>query len=142
MIKLLDTDVVINFLRGYNPEITKKIKDLIAQGIDLTITQITLSELWYGIYRLKSKSKRILESKKLNNLIIYLTEILTLDSNSSRIYGEICAELDKSGLRVPQFDLLNASIAIANKIHFITHDKKHFPRINEFSEFDFLELWA
>lgn len=70
MIKLLDTDVVINFLGGYNPEITKKIKDLIAQGIDLTITQITLSELWYGIYRLKSKSKRILESKKLNNLII------------------------------------------------------------------------
>lgn len=142
MIKLLDTDVVINFLRRYNPEITKKIKDLIAQGIDLTITQITLSELWYGIYRLKSKSKRILESKKLNNLIINLPEILTLDSNSSRIYGEICAELDKSGLRVPQFDLLNASIAIANKIHFITHDKKHFPRINEFSEFDFLELWA
>ncbi len=142
MIKLLDTDVVINFLRGYNPEITKKIKDLIAQGIDLTITQITLSELWYGIYRLKSKSKRILESKKLNNLIIDLTEILTLDSNSSRIYGEICAELDKSGLRVPQFDLLNASIAIANKIHFITYNKNHFPRINEFSEFDFLELWA
>lgn len=142
MIKLLDTDVVINFLRGFNPKITKKIKDLIAQGIDLTITQITVSELWYGVYRSKSKQKRISEAKKLNNLIINLPEILTLDSNSSRIFGEICAELDKSGLRVPQFDLQNASIAIANKIRFITHDKKHFPRINEFSEFDFLELWA
>ena len=44
-------------------------------------------------------------------------------------------------MRVPQFDLINASIAIASKVPLITMDKNHFPRINDLSEFDFLELW-
>ncbi len=141
MIKIVETNIVIEFLRGNSPEVEKKIKNLISKGIELIITQITLCELWYGVYALKSKQKQILEAKKLNNFLINLTEIKTLDSSSSRIYGEIYAELDKSGMRVPQFDLLNASIAIANKHTLITKDKRHFPRINALSEFDFLELW-
>ncbi len=141
MIKIVDTNIAIDFLRGEDPKVEKKIKNLISQGTDLTISQITSCELWYGVYALKSKQKQIVEAKKLNNFISNLSEIKTLDSNSSKIYGEICAELDRSGMRVPQFDLLNASIAIVNKINLITKDKKHFPRINAFSEFDFLELW-
>ncbi len=141
MIKIVETGIVIDFLRGDYPKVEKKIKNLISQGNDLTITQITSCELWYGVYALKSKQKQISEAKKINNFIINLSEIKTLDSSSSRIYGEIYAELDKSGMRVPQFDLLNASIAIANKVTLITNDKRHFPRINAFSEFDFLELW-
>lgn len=141
MIKIVETSIVIDFLRKNYPKVEKNIKNLISQGIDLTITQITSCELWYGVYALKSKQKQITEAKKLNNFIINLSEIKTLDSNSSRIYGEICAELDRSGMRVPQFDLLNASIAIANKVALITKDKRHFPRIVKFSEFDFLELW-
>ncbi len=141
MNKIVDTNIVIDFLRGNKPKVEKKIKNLISQGTDLTITQLTACELWYGVYALRSKQKQIAEAKKLNNFLINLSEIKTLDSNSSRIYGEICAELDKSGMRVPQFDLLNATIAIANKVNLITKDKKHFPQISTFSEFDFLELW-
>jgi len=141
MIKIVETDVTIDYLRGKNQETNDRINKLINQGVDLRITQITSCELWYGIYRLKSKKKRISETKKLNTFIQNLSEILTLDNNSSKIYGDICAELDNKGLRVPQFDLLNASIAIAYKVILITRDKNHFPRINDLSEFDFLELW-
>ncbi len=141
MIKILETDIVIDFLRGKKPEIDKKVKEEIENGINLIISQITLSELWYGVYNLKSKKKQLLEAKKINELVLNLHEIKTLDKNSSKIYGELGAELERSGSRVPQFDLLNASIAIANKIPLITRDKKHFPRINEISEFNFLELW-
>lgn len=141
MIKIIETDVAIDFLRGKNQETNKKINELIVQGADLRITQITACELWYGAYRLKSKEKHIAEVKKINKFILNFPEILTLDNNSSKIYGEICAELDDQGLRVPQFDLLNASIAIANKVTLITKDRRYFPRINELSEFDFLELW-
>jgi tRNA(fMet)-specific endonuclease VapC len=114
---------------------------MINEGITLTITQITASELWYGVYSLRSKKKQIAEAKKLNEFLLNLIEIKTLDNDSSKIYGEICAELERAGLRVPKFDLLIASIAIANKFCLITRDKKHFPRINKFTEFDFLELW-
>jgi len=141
MIKIIETDVAIDFLRGKNQETNKKINKLIIQGVDLRITQITACELWYGAYRLKSKEKQIAEVKKFNKFILNFPEILTLDNNSSKIYGEICADLDDQGLRVPQFDLLNASIAISNKVTLITKDRRHFPRINELSEFDFLELW-
>ena len=133
--------MVINYLRGNDPITDKKVNELIIEGIDLIITQITSCELWYGIYSLKSKQKQIAEAQKLNNFLSNLSEIKTIDAVASKIYGEICAELSRAGLRVPQFDLLNASISIANKVKLITRDKRHFPRIREFSEFDFLELW-
>jgi predicted nucleic acid-binding protein len=138
---IVETDIAIDYLRGIKSEINKKVNQLIDEGKDLRITQITLCELWYGIYRLKSKEKQISEGKKLNTFILDFPEILTLDDDSSKIYGKICAELDKNGQRVPQFDLLNASIAIQNKIRLITRDKRHYPRINALSEFNFLELW-
>jgi len=141
MDKILETNIVIDHLRGNSPEISEKIINMINEGITLTITQITASELWYGVYNLRSKKKQIAEAKKLNEFLLNLIEIKTLDNDSSKIYGEICAELEHAGLRVPKFDLLNASIAIANKFYLITRDKKHFPRINQFTEFDFLELW-
>jgi len=139
--KIIETDVTVDYLRGKGIKIKERINELIKKGKDLRITQITLSELWYGVYSLKSKQKQISEGKKLNNFIIKFPEILTLDEQTSKIYGEICAELDKQGQRVPQFDLLNASIAIKTKSHLITRDKRHFLRINALSEFDFLELW-
>ncbi len=138
---IIETDIAIDYLRGKKSEINKKLNQLIDEGKDLRITQITLCELWYGIYRLKSREKQISEGKKLNKFTIDFPEILTLDDDSSKIYGKICAELDKNGQRVPQFDLLNASIAIKNKIRLITRDKRHYPRINALSEFNFLELW-
>jgi len=141
MIRIIETDVAIDFLRGKNKLIIDNISELIKKGVDLKITHITAGELWYGVYRLRLKEKQISEAKKLNKFLSNFPEIFTLDENSSRIYGEICAELDKQGLRVPQFDLLNASIAIANNVILITRDKNHFPRINKLSEFDFLELW-
>jgi tRNA(fMet)-specific endonuclease VapC len=141
MSKIIETDVTIDYLRGKDKLIINKILKLIEEGMDLKITQITAAELWYGVYRLNQKEKQISEAKKLNLFITNFTEILTLNDSSSKIYGEICAELDKQGLRVPQFDLLNASIAIANNIRLITRDRNHFPRINDLSEFDFLELW-
>lgn len=141
MIRIIETDVAIDFLQGRNKLIIDNISKLIEEGVDLKITQVTAGELWYGVYRLRLKEKQISEAKKLNKFLSNFPEIFTLDDNSSRIYGEICAELDKQGLRVPQFDLLNASIAIANNVILITRDKNHFPRINDLSEFDFLELW-
>jgi tRNA(fMet)-specific endonuclease VapC len=140
-IKLIETDVTIDYLRNTNEKVKNSINDLIDQGYNLKITQITASELWFGVYRLKSKEKRISESKKLNKFFLGFPDILTMDNNASRIYGEICAELEKIGQKVPQFDLLNASIAISNQVSLITRDRKHFPRINNLSEFDFLELW-
>jgi len=139
--KIIETNIVIEYLRGKYKETREKINKLIEDGFDLKITQITASELWYGAYKLSSREKQLSEIKKINEFIINFPEILSLNNESSKIYGELCAELDKKGMRVPQFDLLNASIAIANKVHLITKDKRHFPRINDLSEFDFLELW-
>ena len=139
--KILETNVAIEYLRQGFKETKQKINNLIEQGYDLKITQITACELWYGVYRLPTKAKVLAEARKLTKFLQNLTEILTMDSLSSKIYGEICAELDKKGLRVPQFDLLIASMAIANEIPLITKDKRHFPRINALSEYDFLEMW-
>jgi len=141
MIRILETNVAIDFLRRINQIIDAKIRNLISEGIEFTITHITLCELWYGVHLLPSKQKQILESKKLNEFISNLPEIFSLNIPTCKIFGEIGAELDKAGFRVPQFDLLNASIAISNKAILITKEKKHFEKIRQFSEYAFLEIW-
>ena len=140
--KVVETNVAIEYLRGRNQETTDKINELFKQGHVLKITQITACELWYGVYNLSSTEKQLIETEKLNKFFAKLPHILTLNDEASKIFGELCAKLDKKGKRVPQFDLLNASIAISNRIRLITKDKRHFPRINELSDFDFLELWV
>ncbi len=138
---ILETDVVIDYLRGNNEKIINNIENLVSKGTFLTITQITLSELWFGVYYLQKKQKQIAEGAKLNDFILNLPEIINLSNDSSKIYGKLGAELERSGLRIPKFDLLNASIAIAHNMRLITKDRRHFPRIKEIVETDFLEFW-
>ena len=72
MSKIIETDVVIDYLRGKDKLIINRILNHIEEGVDLKITQITAAELWYGVYRLKQKEKQISEAKKLN---LFLTNI-------------------------------------------------------------------
>ena len=111
MDRIIETNIVIDHLRGNSPEISKKINELINEGINLTITQITASELWYGVYSIKSKTQQLAEAKKLNEFLLSLIEIKTLDNDSSRIYGEICVDLERVGLRFPKFDLFAADLS-------------------------------
>jgi tRNA(fMet)-specific endonuclease VapC len=126
MIYILDTNICIYLLNG-NKKIESKIK---STGIySIAITYTILSELYFGAYnsnRVKENVSRIDDFKR--NLTV-----LQEDAESSRIFGKIKAELKSGGNLVEDFDILIASIALANDCIIVTNNESHFKRIKNLS---------
>lgn len=119
---ILDTNICIYLLNG-NKKIESKIKSI---GIySIAITNTVLAELYFGAYnsvKIKENIDRIDEFRK--NLTI-----IQEDAESSRLFGKIKAELKSSGNLIDDFDILIASIALANDCTIVTNNESHFKRI-------------
>lgn len=86
-----------------------------------------MAELFTGAYKsLRPKSN----TNKLGEVIREL-EIETIDINSSIIedYAKTRAALEKSGVRIDNFDLLIAATATTYKLPLLTNNTKHFNHI-------------
>jgi tRNA(fMet)-specific endonuclease VapC len=122
MIYILDTNICIYLLNG-NKKIEAKIKSI---GIySIAITNTVLAELYFGAYnsaKVKDNLSRIDEFRK--NLTV-----IQEDAESSRLFGKLKAELKISGNLIDDFDILIASIALANDCTIVTNNENHFKRI-------------
>ena len=118
---ILDSDVIINFLRKDN-EITRKI--LALQNIEeLSTTSINTFEVLRGL----SKFNKIKEGREfLANL-----KILSFNFKASEKAAEIFEELRIKGEAIDALDLMIASIAIVNNETLMTKNTKHFERMRE-----------
>jgi len=119
---LLDTDICIYWLKG-NKRIEKK---AVAVGLDaLHVSFITISELYYGVY----KSQRIQEN---------LAGIKTLEGKIKRVdsdqqtcesFGKLKASLVNQGKTLDDADLFIAACALVNNLVLVTNNETHFKRI-------------
>ena len=118
---LLDTDVIINHLRGKKP-----IPEEIIES-NLAISIITKAELIYGAYKLKRPKTEI---NKINEFLDSL-EIETINITDEVIlnFGKLKNHLEKSDKRLSDFDLLIASTALAYNLTLLTYNLKHYSRI-------------
>ncbi len=128
---LLDTNICIYWLKG-NLNIEKKI-----MGAGLANTEIsfvTLSELYYGVY----KSQRVQEN--LSGLKLLAGKLGCLQSNREvcRIFGHVKAELERKGNIIDDADLLIASCALVYNRVLVTNNEKHFKRITDLK----IENWS
>lgn len=118
---LIDTDIIINYLRA---KFELK-RELLEEGAGISI--ITLGELIYGAYK-SNRPQHLLEVTlafiKESNL-----QIINLSQEGIFNFGSLKAELEKSGKRLEDFDLLIAATAIVNDLILITGNAKHFERI-------------
>ncbi|MEK7111222.1 MAG: type II toxin-antitoxin system VapC family toxin, partial [Patescibacteria group bacterium] len=105
---LIDTSVIVNFLRG------KQGSDILWREIsgkgDLLISIITKAELLYGTYRSGNPDA---EKKKVLNLISdFDIEIAPLNDDIVDLYADVKARLEKTGKRLDEFDLLIGATAV------------------------------
>ncbi len=114
----LDTSVVIEIFKG-NKEVLEKIKKFPGKKV---LTVFTLIEL---LLNRNERKRRIYE------LFLSGFDILSLDRKSGKIAAEIIRKLEEKGEILPIFDILIASICIANGIYLYTLDK-HFKKLEEF----------
>lgn len=121
----LDTNILVDIIRGDNV-LGDKIDDLMDKGVVFYITPITLCELYRGAYSHAQKEDKLL---KINSYVSNF-ELLEFDSISCDCFGKTYSFLKKSGKMTGEFDLIIASIVMANDLVLITRNEKDFEYID------------
>ncbi|MEP0753671.1 type II toxin-antitoxin system VapC family toxin [Trichocoleus sp. Lan] len=119
---LLDTDICIYWLNG-----RQSVRDrLLAVGWgEIGICVITAAELYYGAYN----SNRVVENLARAEIFIQQLPVLPLNDTALRCFGEFKAEFRRIGRPVADFDLLIASVALAEGYILVTNNTRHYERI-------------
>ncbi len=120
----LDTDIVIEILRGNETAVNKM--ETLPQETLINITGLTVYELYKGVLYIGSKKLE----EDLENFI-QSVEVLQLDSYIERKAGEIYAYLKKKGEVISDADILTAATVLVNDSVLVTNNKEHFKRIKD-----------
>ena len=96
------------------------------------ISEITIAELYFGLAKVEDKRR------KLNDIIEVQRLFRVIPAYSSfREYGEIRYQLEHTGQRVDQFDLLIGATALHHRLTLVTSNLKHFQRMPDLT----IENW-
>ncbi|MHA1473700.1 MAG: type II toxin-antitoxin system VapC family toxin [Promethearchaeota archaeon] len=121
---ILDTDILIRFLRNKKKAVNM-MSSLIKSKIILTTTIINVGELYTGAYLSSQVAKDINAIEKL----LEKFEILEYTKEDSRVFGQIQANLIKTGNKIGKMDTIIGSIALNRNEVLITRNVKHFEMI-------------
>jgi len=122
MIYMLDTDTVSNIVKKHPPVIKKLIS---RESDEICISAVTNAELFYGLE--KKNSQRLFNEVR---SITGKCTIIDFDASQSELYGRIRVELERSGTPLGDMDLLIAAAAISTGAILVSHNTKHFSKIN------------
>ena len=130
---LIDTDIVSLFLRG-NRHVRSRLESYIGSGERLHLSIITVYEIVSGLKHRDAK-------KQLGSFREFAAacEIWPLTEPSVEISADLYAALRTKGRLIDDLDLLIAGIALSNDFVFVTHNRKHFDRIEALEVEDWSE---
>lgn len=115
---------IISLFFPNHPQVVKNFSDYIQEYEKLNFSLITYYEISSGLKH-KDATKRLnifLDFANYNNIIIP-------NIKSINISAQIYANLRKKGTPVDDINILIAGIAISNNLVLITHNQKHFRKI-------------
>ena len=120
---LLDTNICI-YIAKHNPA---SVRDRFAQhsANELVMSVITVGELRFGAEKSQSKERALAVIEELCNLM----NIEDLTENAAEHYGQIRAELQKSGQIIGNNDLWIAAHARSENWVLVTNNEKEFLRV-------------
>lgn len=128
---LLDTDTCIYWLRN-RQSVRERVREVGWNQISICV--ITVAELYYGAYN----SNRVTENLARAEFFIQNLPVLPLNDTALRRFGELKAELRRTGQPIADFDLLIASVALAAGYILVTNNTRHYERITGLQ----LENWT
>jgi tRNA(fMet)-specific endonuclease VapC len=114
---LLDTDILISYLRGH-PGAIDLLKSLARKGASFSISVITVTEIEAGIRTgEKAKTKELLDSM----------ETLILDIPMAHLAGSFLREYRTKGVSLSLADVLIAATAVTENLILLTYNQRHYP---------------
>ena len=120
---MLDTNICIYIIKNKPQSLREKFREFDVG--DLCISSITVSELYYGVYKSLYVEKNILALEH----FLRPFDILEYDLHASIEYGKITATLEKSGKVIGGLNMMIAAHALSNKMTLVTNNIKEFERV-------------
>lgn len=128
--KILDSDHCIAILRG-----KLDLRSRVGADEELAVTAVSIAELMHGAHRSQHPADNL---ARLDVLLAALV-ILPFDEPAARRFGVLKADLEKSGSPRHDLDLQIASITLEHGMTLLTHNQRHFSRIQDLILEDWLD---
>jgi len=119
---MLDTDICIYAGKAGMLRLAERFNRMAEQ---ICISTITLAELYFGVER----SERRAENRQALEHFVGRLEVLPFSSKAASHYGQIRADLQKSGNAIGPHDLLIGAHARAEELTLVTNNTREFERI-------------
>jgi len=127
--KILDSDHCVAILRAQ-----LDLSGRVAPDEELVVTAISVGELVHGA----TKSQRPADNLARLDVLLAALTVLPYDEWAARHFGQIKAQLERSGEVISDLDLQIASIALDQGATLVTHNQKHFSRLKGLTLEDWL----
>ena len=121
---LLDTNICINFINGTSDKVKIKLESHSCS--DIVLCSIVKAELYYGV----SKSKRKYDNLNKLREFFSIFDSYCFDDLAAAVYGDIRSELELKSIVIGPYDMLIASICVANNLILITNNVSEFSRVS------------
>ena len=123
---LLDTNILAELVKpDGNPAVKAALDEIPTANVFLSV--LTVGEIVKGIALLAPGRKKKSLTKWLAGLENHYAErVLPLDVETARIWGELTARTQKTGVVIPPTDGLLAATALRHGLHVMTRNTKHF----------------
>ena len=119
---LLDTSIVIYTLKN-RPE---KIREAFNRHADqLCVSTVTLGELIYGAEKSQQPERNLAEVESFAARL----QVLPFDSDAAIHFGQIRAELARSGRPIGPYDLMIAGHARSRGLALVSNNVREFQRV-------------
>jgi len=120
---MLDTNICIYIIKNKHEQVKEKFKTY-SIG-DLTLSIITVSELYYGAYKSQYIEKNLLALEH----FLKPFNIAEYDIKTSIEYGKTRASLEKSGKVIGGLDMMIASHAKSLNMTLVTNNIREFEKV-------------
>lgn len=120
---MLDTNICIYLIKRKPPQVLKKFQTHTLG--DICVSSITVAELRYGV----EKSQHTKQNQAALDLFLSPLEIVEFGPSTAHHYGQIRANLERSGTPIGAYDLLIAGHAQSLGITLVTHHTREFNRV-------------
>ena len=129
---LLDTNICIYIIKQKPAWVRGKFNSLPINAVG--VSSITSSELYYGV----SKSRNASQNRQALAQFLSPLYVAPYDEMAASFYGDLRAELEKSGNIIGSLDMLIAAHALSLGVSLVTNNQREFQRVAGL----LLENWA
>lgn len=119
---MLDTDICIFAMRERSPSLRERFRSVADQ---LCMSSVTLAELLYGA----EKSSQRLRNLEVVESFSARLEILLFGEKAAAHYGQIRAELERTGRRAGAYDMMIGGHARSEGLVMVTNNLREFGRM-------------